>query len=349
MSETLNTFPDYLPKGPTDPKQHRIGLIGCGSIAQYHLMAAQALGVEVVALADIRWESAEALRERFFPRARVFVDHRELIACDDVTVVEVATHADVRIHQVADALRAGKPVLSQKPLANRLEEARALADLADSLGLQLGVNQNGRWSAHLGFTLALAASGRLGTIHSLDMCMSWDHTFMRGTASEQLHHLMLSDFAIHYFDFARQIFVDRSVSSVFANAVKAPQQDMQPPMLANCVMNFGDGLATLSLSSYESKPEQEYLSCVGSKGSVRGLGKINRLKQLEWTDAEGTRSVELEGTEVVDRFRGTLGEFLRALEERRPSSLNARDNLKSLELCFAAMESADSGLAVRSG
>ncbi|MCC5835337.1 MAG: Gfo/Idh/MocA family oxidoreductase [Opitutales bacterium] len=340
-------FPDYLPKAPAEPKRHRIGLIGCGSIAQYHLMAAQSFGVEVVALADLRREAAEALRDRFFPQARVFVDHRELLACEDITVVEIATHADVRIHQIADALRAGKHVLSQKPLANRLEEGRELAELADSLGLQLGVNQNGRWSAHLGFTLAVVASGRLGKLHSLDMCMSWDHTFMRGTASENLHHLMLSDFAIHYFDFTRLVFAGRALESVFANAVKAPDQDMRPPMLANCVMSFGDGLATLSLSSYESKPEQEYLSCVGSAGTLRGLGKVNRLQRLEWTDASGTRTIELEGTEVVDRFRGSLGEFLRALEDGRPSSLNARDNLKSLELCFAAMKSADSGVPMR--
>lgn len=243
------------------------------------------------------------------PRERIYRDWRSCLeqAKLDVLILCPATHADIRIHQIADALRSGKPVLSQKPLANRVEEARALADLADSLGMRLGVNQNGRWSDHLGFTLALAASGRLGTIHSLDMCMSWDHTFMRGTASEQLHHLMLSDFAIHYFDFARQISAERPLKSVFANAVKAPYQDMQPSMLANCVMNFGDGLATLSLSSYGSKPEQEYLSCVGSGGSVRGLGTINRLKQREWTDVEGTHTVELEGTEVVDRFRGTLG------------------------------------------
>lgn len=332
---------EYVPKGPASPGGYRIGLIGCGGIARYHLQAAGSLGVEVVALADIRPAAAEALRDEFFPQARVFEDYRDLLACSEVNVVEIATHTDVRIPQIEHALRLGKPVLSQKPLANSLQEATRLADLADDLAVPLAVNQNGRWSAHLGFTLAAVKAGALGRVHSLDMCMAWDHTFLRGTASENIQHLMLSDFAIHYFDFTRQVFDDRSVESVFANAVKAPDQDMRPPMLANCVMNFGDGLATLSLSSYGSKPEQEYLSCVGSSGTIRGLGKVNRLKQLELTDDHGSRTVDLQATEVVDRFRGTLGEFLRSLEEGRPSSLNARDNLKSLELCFAAMQCAD--------
>ncbi|MFO1062975.1 MAG: hypothetical protein U0892_03765 [Pirellulales bacterium] len=50
-----------------------------------------------------------------------------------------------------------------------------------------------------------------------------------------------------------------------------------------------------------------------------------------------------------DGFHGTMGELLCAIEEKRPSLLDARDNLESLALCFAAVESADTGLPIRPG
>jgi predicted dehydrogenase len=44
-----------------------------------------------------------------------------------------------------------------------------------------------------------------------------------------------------------------------------------------------------------------------------------------------------------DGFRGAMGELLCAIEENREPSNSARDNLRSLALCFAAVKSADTG------
>lgn len=339
----------YQPAGPSRPTEHKIGLIGCGGISQYHLQAAQSFGVEVVAMADISREAAEKRRDAYFPDAEVFTDHRELLAREDVTVVEIATHTAVRVGQIRDALEAGKHVLSQKPFTFDLDEGEALVALAEEKGVRLGVNQNGRWSPQFAAILAGVKSGLLGEIHSLDMVMAWDHTFTRGTPFEDLHHLILSDFAIHYFDVVANVFGDREATGVFANAVKAPRQDMKPPMIANAVLNFGTGLATLGFSAYETQSQKEFLCCVGSKGTLRALGRINRIAEMEFANNEGSVTFPLEGQWFPDGFRGTLGEFLRAIEEGREPTISGRNNLKSLELCFAALESADSGRAIVPG
>jgi len=334
---------DYLPCGPKDPSSFRIGLIGCGTISQYHLEAAKALGVEVVALADINEKAARKRRDAYFPKADIHTDHRQLLARDDITVVDIATHNEVREAQIREALEAGKHVLSQKPFTLDLNAGRSLTQIAADRGLRLGVNQNGRWSPAFGAILAGASSGLLGDIHSLDMVMAWDHTFTRGTSFENLHHLILSDFAIHYFDLAVNVFKGRPAKSVFANAVPAPGQDMKPPMLANAVVNFGDGLATMAFSAYETRSEKEFLCCVGSKGTLRALGRINRIMEMEYANGEGSITFPLEGSWFPGGFMGTLGEFLRAIEEDREPSISAANNLKSLELCFAALKSADTG------
>ncbi|HND63178.1 MAG TPA: Gfo/Idh/MocA family oxidoreductase [Opitutaceae bacterium] len=340
---------DYLPRGPRYPRRHKLGLIGCGGISEHHLIAAKSFGVEVVAMADINRAAAEARRDTFFPQAAVYTDHRELLARPDITVVDVATHTEIRPGQVRDALQAGKHVLSQKPFTFDLAEGRSLIALAKKRGVKLAVNQNGRWAPQFAGLLAAVRGGLLGEIYTLDMVMEWDHTWTRGSKFAGLHHLILNDFAIHWFDIAANVFAGRPAQSVFANAVKAPGQDMKIPMLANAVVNFGDGLATLGFSAYESLAPHEYLCCVGSKGTLRGAGNLCNLTQLELTTKRGTATVDLEGKWFSDGFRGTLGEFLRAIEEDREPSISASNNLRSLELCFAALASADTGRPVKPG
>lgn len=86
-----------------------------------------------------------------------------------------------------------------------------------------------------------------------------------------------------------------------------------------------------------------------AKAPIRGTANVSQIKELELTTAKGTAKLPLKGMWFPDGFRGTLGEFLRAIEEDRESSINARSNLRSLELCFAALESAETGLPVRPG
>ncbi len=340
---------DYAPRGPRRPKSHKLALIGCGGIAEYHLKAAQALGVEVVALADVNLEAAKSRRDEYFPQAEVYDNHHDLLARDDVTIVEVATHTAIRPAQVMDALKAGKHVLSQKPFTSDIKEGRRLAAYAKRRKLHLGVNQNGRWAPQFGALIAAAKKGVLGDIHSLDMSLAWDHTWIRGLPGANLHHLILSDFAIHWFDAVVCVFGERKAKSVFANAVKAPHQDMKVPMLGNAVVNFGDGLATLAFSGYESFAPQEYLCCVGSKGTLRGTANVANLTELELTTKKGTAKIPLKGKWFPDAFRGTLGEFLRSIEENRESSISATNNIRTLELCYAALASADTGLPVKPG
>lgn len=340
---------DYLPRGPRFPKRHKLGLIGCGSISRFHLQAAKSFGVEVVALADVNLDAAKSRRDEYFPKAEIYTDHRALLARDDITAVDIATHTAIRQPLILDALRAGKHVLSQKPFTFDLAQGRKMADLAAKKNLRLAVNQNGRWAPQFAAVIAVVRQGLLGDIHSLDMIMAWDHTWTRGTKFQDLHHLILSDFAIHWFDLTATVFAGRKARSVFANSVKAPHQDMKPPMLANAVINFGDGLATLAFSAYQSFGPQEYLSCVGSKGTIRGLGNLCNLTELELVTKKGAVKIPLEGKWFPDGFRGTLGEFLRAIEEDREPTTGARDNLRSLELCFAALQSADTGKPIKPG
>ena len=121
---------DYLPPRPRT-SDAVIGLIGTGGISEFHLKAYARMGLKVAALCDPAVERAEDKRRRFFPHAAVYSDHRELLARDDLTVVQAATHPDVSPRLVEDALASGRHVLSQKPFVTDIRDGRSLAQLAE--------------------------------------------------------------------------------------------------------------------------------------------------------------------------------------------------------------------------
>src|SRR2546430_12134988 len=121
-----------LPYRPRDPKGYRpgIGLIGCGGITKWHLTAYKAAGYRVLAMCDVAIERARARRDEFYPDAAITDDVYELLARDDIEVVDITTHPPERPPLIETALRARKHVLSQKPFVLDLDVGHRLVDLA---------------------------------------------------------------------------------------------------------------------------------------------------------------------------------------------------------------------------
>ena len=137
-----------LPYAPPSPRDYRpkIGLIGCGGITEHHLQAYQAAGWEVAAFHDAHKPSAEKRRDVFYPHARVCDSVDEMMAVPGIDVLDIATHPGVRAPLIERAIAAGKHVLSQKPFVAELAEGERLVALAKAAGVNLAVNQNGRWA-----------------------------------------------------------------------------------------------------------------------------------------------------------------------------------------------------------
>ena len=87
-----------LPYRPRDPKRYRpnIGVIGCGGITKWHLTAYKKAGYNVMALCDIDIARAEMRRNEYYPDACTTDDHRQLLARDDIEVVDITTHPPQR-------------------------------------------------------------------------------------------------------------------------------------------------------------------------------------------------------------------------------------------------------------
>jgi predicted dehydrogenase len=333
---------DYLPPRPRSYRP-KIALIGCGGISEYHLRAYRAMGFDVVALCNRDRAKAERRREEFFPAASVASDFRVVLQRDDIEVVDVALPPGPRVNVIEAALRARKHVLSQKPFVDDLDTGERLVRLAEENGVRLAVNQNGRWAPHFSYLAAAIAGGVIGEVASIDFTLQWDHTWTAGTPFENIHHLVLLDFGIHWFDAAARFMAGQRPTQVAANVARASFQHMKPPMLAEVAIDYPGAQVRLAFNGLVKHGQEDRTVIAGSRGTLRSFGPSLSDQRVTVHTAAGDASPDLEGTWFTNGFAGAMSELLCAIEERREPSHSARNNLATLELCFAAIASADAG------
>lgn len=340
-----------LPYLVQDPKRYRpnIALVGCGGITEHHLSAYKKAGYTVVALCDINLEAANQARQKWFPHAEVYGDYRDVLKRDDIEVIDFATHPAIRYPMMMDAVKAKKHILSQKPFVMDLDAGERLMDAADKQNVKIGVNQNGRWAPHFSYMRQGIEAGLIGEVASVHMNISWNHTWVAGTPFEEIHELILFDFGIHWFDMMATFMREKKVQTVYAVTEYFPEQSVKPPMLAHVVLSYENAIGTISFDADTLFGEEDRTAVIGRKGTFRSFGPdLNEQKVLLHT-CDGVASPDLEGTWFPDGFHGAMAELLCAIEEGREPVHSGRNNLESLALCFAAIESAATGKVVVPG
>lgn len=296
----------------------------------------------MLALCDVDLARADKRRREFYPEATVTTDPADLLRRDDIEVVDITTHPPIRPPLIEAALRARKHVLSQKPFVLDLDVGQRLVDLADSQGVRLAVNQNGRWAPHWSYIREAITRGLLGTISGVHLAVHWDHGWTLGTPFEKVRHLILYDYAIHWFDIVNCFLRDRPAKRVFASFAFSQMQTVGVPLLAQALMEFDGAQASLAFDADTPFGSQNRTYVAGSLGSAWSVGPSDRVQQLTVATREGTIEPPLTGSWFPDGFHGTMGELLRAIEENREPSNSGANNLQSLALCFAAIASAES-------
>jgi predicted dehydrogenase len=320
-----------------------IGLIGCGGISSTHLAAYRDMGLNVVALCDRIASRARARRKEFFPDAAVYTDYNDLLRCDDIEVIDIATHPQDRAYLIPAAIDARKHVLSQKPFVMDLSHGRRFVELAEKRGVQLAVNQNGRWAPHFSYLRAAVAAGLVGDVCAVHAAVHWDHEWIKSRPFNRVHHIVLYDFAIHWFDMVHCLMQERSAKRVFATLARASHQTARPPLLGQALIEYDDAQASLVFDAATRQGILDSTYVTGSAGTLQSVGPHLQDQTVTVSTRRGEASPKIRGTWFREGFMGTMGELLCAIEKKRAPLNNAADNLNSLALCFAAVVSAETG------
>lgn len=149
-------------------KEFRVGIVGCGGIANgKHLPALKALpNVKMVAFCDLIRERAEkALKEYGAEDAKIYDTYKELVADPTIDVVHVLTpnkaHAPISIA----AMEAGKDVMCEKPMAKTAADARAMVECAKRTGKTLTIGYQNRFRPDSLYLKKCCEAGDLGEVY----------------------------------------------------------------------------------------------------------------------------------------------------------------------------------------
>ncbi|MCX7933959.1 MAG: Gfo/Idh/MocA family oxidoreductase [Planctomycetota bacterium] len=144
----------------------RIGMIGAGGIAGAHVQYLKPIaGVEVVALADPRPGACENLaKQQGLSNVKMFADYHDLLALKEIDAVSVCTPNWLHAKPTIEALKAGKHVMVEKPLAMNAKEGEAMCAAAKRAKRVLSIGFQHRFRPEAQFIRRLIAEGALGKI-----------------------------------------------------------------------------------------------------------------------------------------------------------------------------------------
>lgn len=332
----------------------RFAIVGTGFWARYQLAAWRELpGVECVALYNRTPGKAAALAAEFGIPA-VYDDAEQMLCNERLDFVDIITDPGTHRHFVELAAKHRVPAICQKPMALSLGDARAMKAACDTAGVPLLIHENWRWQSPMRALKAVLESGVIGTPFRsrIDFVTSFP-VFDNQPFLAEAERFILTDIGTHVLDCARFLFGE--VQRVFATTRRVNPR-IRGEDVATVLTTHGECTVVTNMS-YASRTEHEkfpetFVFVEGSEGSA----EITRGCQLHVTTKAGTerRNVSpplypwadpayaLVHASIVDCHR----DLLRALRGEGTAETTAADNLKTLQLVFAAYDSAASGHSV---
>ncbi len=346
----------------------RVGIVGCGNIADNHFQSLTALpDVEVVGVADVDGARARSFAEaRGIPAAVMSVAGLLELGVQAVTVCTPhPTHEEV----VITAARARVHVLCEKPLAVDVAAAQRMVAAAEQHHVILGtVFQRRYWPAAQNIRTAID-DGLLGT-PMLGHCQVLLHRGVdyyrsagwRGTWAADGGGVLMTQ-AIHYIDLL-QWFMGEPVEVSAKAGAFVLGDEIEVEDTAAALITFASGaIATLSATVAATPNLGARISITGSRGGTVSLAEYPEGSEAVndvWTLPPKPRATSVFASglaadlpvagvnaALLPLHRQQLADFVDAVRTGRPPAVTGRQAMNSLLIVQAVYESARTGRPVR--
>jgi predicted dehydrogenase len=336
-----------------DQLVYRAVLAGCGNMAKGWLKALNEAPelkgrVQIVGLMDVNLAAADALRQEFgLTDAVTGTDLDQMLSASKPDLLFDVVIPSARRDVVLTGLKHGCHVLTEKPMAASLAEARELVAAAKSAGRVHAVVQNRRYIEGVRRIRETIESGVLGELTALHADFFIGAHF--GGFRQQMQNVLLLDMAIHTLDAAR-FMAAADPLAVYALETNPRGSWYAHGAAANAVFEFsgdvvftyrGSWVAEGGTTSWESQwrvigtigtllwdgaERFEARAVAGDSGFLRPLRDVAVPPPPRPAQTHGHASV--------------IAEFLDAIETGRTPETAGSDNIKSLAMVFGAIESA---------
>ena len=339
-----------------DKKKIRVVVIGGGAVAQARHLPEYATNprAEVAGVLDFNRERAKELCERF--GGIPYTSLEGVLADSDVDAVSVctpnATHAEYTIR----ALKAGKHVLVEKPMAQDLAESRAMIAAKEESGKIMMLGHNQRLVKAHQKAKELLDSGAIGDLLFYQLNFkhagpeTWSVDKGAGTwffQKSKAKFGVMGDLGAHKIDLIRYL-TGSEIKNVFANMMTLDKKyaDGTPIDLednAVCMFNMENGLPGIMHFSWTNYGGEDNGSTIyGTKGVMKIFGDYNDDIVLEMRDGVQVKySVGAIQTNQIQTKSGVIDEFIAAITEGREPIVTGIDGHNTLAVIETAVRSSE--------
>jgi predicted dehydrogenase len=331
-----------------------IGLVGCGTIGPLHARAVAGIeGARLVAVADLRRERSEKLAAEHGVTACSSMD--ELLGTPGVDLVSICTPSGTHGELGAQAARAGRHVVVEKPVDTTMQAARDLVEACHKAGVVLSVISQHRFDPGTQRLKATLDAGGLGRVLLAEGRVWWyrsqgyyDAGSWRGTYAQDGGALMNQ--GIHTVDLLLHLL--GPVRSVFARATTAAHRmEAEDLLVANLAFASGVlGVLSVTTASFPGVPET--VAVTGTSANV--VLEAGSVRTWDQDEAALGKAPETAGTTLASAALGSrhlgetahrlqLADVVSAIRNDHAPAVRGEDGLAALGLVLAAYESARTG------
>ena len=325
----------------------KVGLVGCGYIAEAHVKGFLALPdlVRVTAVCDLDPERARACGAQLGAE-RVFTSYDALLAESGVDAVDLCLPHTVHAPATVAAARAGKHVLVEKPIATSLAEADAMIAAAQTAGVTLMVAHNQRYLPQHQRIRALLDEGAIGPIY----CARADHN--QDFRPPERHWIRVRaaagggamiGYGVHRIDLLRWYVGE--IAQVGHFQVVKPGRFEGEASSVTILAFVGGAIGEVTINWVVRRaPWMDMLYLYGDHGSIHNVGGLYLDSEHDERSAGGFVAVDVP---PGDAFAAQIRHFAGCVLDGREPLTSGADARKTLEVCLAAYRSAAMGQIVR--
>jgi myo-inositol 2-dehydrogenase/D-chiro-inositol 1-dehydrogenase len=335
----------------------RFGLVGYGAWGSHHARAISSVPeAELVAVAAHSEASCTRARAEH-PGARVYADHREMLARETLDVVDVVLPSHLHHAVARDVLLSDRHLLLEKPMALDLAHCDELVALARERGRVLAVGHELRVSALWGRVKELIDAGAIGEPRYA-LVELWRKPYRPGSGAWRYDLARVGDWIleepIHFFDLARWYFAKLGEPVSLFAAASGKRAD-RPELHDNfsAVVAFPRGAHAVITQTLAGWEHHQAAKITGTDGALWSTwsGATDRTFEptfgLTLMRGDSVEEVPIEKPsgevyELVDQ----VARVARAVRDGTPVPCAGEDGRWSVAMCLAARRSVQSGRPV---
>jgi 1,5-anhydro-D-fructose reductase (1,5-anhydro-D-mannitol-forming) len=325
----------------------RYGILGFGHHGEKRLMPGFAGAERSKAIAFWRNDQKKAAQTAEHYQLRSYESVEALCRADDVDAVFVTSPDALHLEHTEIALRSGKPVLCEKPMAMNAAECERMIAIARETGKLLAVAHAQRFEQSIRTAREWVASGRLGKILSARAVFTYPGY---GSPRAWITDTSLAcggptaDVGVHCFDNLRYI-LQQEVVAVSA-VMHSDEQSGAVEASASISLEFGCGTLSQVFVSTRA-PYRTYLEIIGSERTLEARNAFTVDHPVELVLVEAGNEIERVSCDNSKTYGAQFDAFSDALNGGAPFPCSAEDGLINQRLIDAAYESAHTGTRIR--